>query len=96
MKKLIIVIIIIIVFSGCADVVVVDECLTPDRYGFLGGFWHGMVAPISFIGTLLSDDIAMYAINNNGGWYDFGFWLGIGGFSGTIFSSGSSKKRRIN
>jgi hypothetical protein len=38
------------------------------------------------------DDVAIYAVNNSGGWYDFGFLLGIGGFSGGIFR-GSRKKR---
>jgi hypothetical protein len=31
----------------------------------------------SFIGSIIWDDVAIYAVNNNGGWYDFGF---IGGF----------------
>ena len=68
----------LLLLSGCADVTVVDECLPTDPYGFWGGLWHGIVAPIAFIGSLFSDNIAMYAINNSGGWYDFGFWLGIG------------------
>ena len=70
---------VLVLFTGCADVAIVDECLTSDPYGFWGGLWHGIVAPISFIGSLFSDNIAMYAVNNSGGWYDFGFWLGIGG-----------------
>lgn len=65
-------------FASCADVIIVKECLPDNPYGFWGGLWHGMIAPISFIGSLFSDDIAMYAINNNGGWYDFGFALGAG------------------
>lgn len=89
MKKIILFVFVLIIFSGCADVTVVDECLPTDPYGFWGGLWHGIVSPISFIGSLLSDEIAMYAINNNGGWYDFGFWLGIGGLSGGI---GSGRK----
>lgn len=32
--------------------------------------------------------IAVYAIYNNGGWYDFGFFLGVGGFSATLLSPG--------
>jgi hypothetical protein len=31
----------------------------------------------SFIGSLIWDDVAVYAVHNNGAWYDFGF---VGGF----------------
>lgn len=65
--------------SSCADVQPqVKICLEGHVYGFWGGLWHGIIAPFSFIGSLFSDDIAMYAVNNNGGWYDFGFVLGVG------------------
>ena len=33
--------------------------------------------PISFIGSILDSDIAIYAINNTGGTYDFGFIIGL-------------------
>jgi len=64
--------------TGCADVTPVQECVTSDPYGFWGGLWHGLISPISFFGSIFTDDIAMYAKNNNGGWYDFGFVLGAG------------------
>ena len=75
---IVLVLMVLVMLTGCANVEVLDACLTPDPYGFWGGLWHGIVAPISFFGSLLSDDIAMYAVNNTGGWYDFGFWLGMG------------------
>lgn len=76
----------VILFTGCADVTVIDACTTTEPYGFWGGLWHGMIAPFSFFGSLFSDDIAVYAVNNNGRWYDFGFVLGIGALtsSGTV------------
>ena len=69
-----------IVFTGCADVSNVQECLPYEEhtYGFWGGLWHGMIFFFSLIGSAFSDNIAVYAVNNNGGWYDFGFWLGVG------------------
>lgn len=65
--------------TSCADVSHVQECLqsTEHTYGFWGGTWHGMIMVFSFIGSLFSDNIAIYAVNNNGAWYDFGY---IGGF----------------
>lgn len=46
-------------------------------YGFWGGTWHGMISGFSFIGSLFDNSIRVYAVNNNGHWYDFGF---VGGF----------------
>lgn len=68
-----------LLFTSCADVTNVQTCLPSDTYGFWGGLWHGIISPFAFIGRLFSDDIAVYAVNNNGAWYDFGFILGIGG-----------------
>jgi|TARA_R110000772_G_scaffold267357_1_gene391186 hypothetical protein len=76
-------------FTGCADVTLINECVTVAPYGFWGGLWHGIVAPFAFICSLFSDDIAMYALNNNGGWYDFGFVLG----AGILFGGGSSASK---
>ena len=66
--------------TGCADVSHVKECLdtAEHTYGFFGGVWHGMIAQFAFIGSLFSDDIAIYAVNNNGWPYNFGFVFGIG------------------
>lgn len=73
--------------SGCAEVTPIYDCVTDDPYGFLGGLWHGIVSPFSFIGSLFSKNIAMYAVNNNGGWYDFGFVIGSGILSRITMSS---------
>ena len=79
-----------VLFTGCADVTSIEACTTVAPYGFWGGLWHGMIAPFAWIGSLFSDDIAIYAVNNNGGWYDFGFILGIGALSSS--STSSAKK----
>ena len=67
-----------VLVTGCADPNNVQQCISGHTYGFWGGLWHGMIAPFAFIGSLCSDDIAVWAPNNNGGWYAFGFLLGIG------------------
>lgn len=68
-----------LMISGCADVTDVDACILEGEhtYGFWGGTWHGMISGPSFIGSLIWDDISIYAINNNGAWYDFGFIGGL-------------------
>lgn len=49
--------------------------------GFLGGLWHGIIAPIIFIVSLFNPDIRIYETNNQGRFYDFGFMLGIGAYA---------------
>ncbi len=78
---------------ACASPEAIDACVDPtDERGFLFGLIHGFLAPLTFIIGLFTDDVTMYAVNNSGGWYDFGFLLGIGGFSGGIFRSSRRKK----
>ncbi len=62
--------------------------LSPDGDvpGFFLGLWHGFIAPITFIISLFPNDLRIYAFPNAGLWYDFGFMLGISGFSGGIFA----------
>lgn len=50
--------------------------------GFWAGLWHGIIAPLIFIIGLFTSKVRVYETNNNGRWYDFGFLLGIGAFSG--------------
>lgn len=74
---------VLLFLTSCADVETTTECLKGYQYGFWAGIWHGWIAPISFIGSLFNDDIAVYAANNTGGWYTFGFLLGIGSLGGS-------------
>jgi hypothetical protein len=45
--------------------------------GFLLGVWHGFIFPVAWIISLFVDSVAVYAVPNNGGWYDFGYFVGI-------------------
>jgi hypothetical protein len=81
-----------ILLTGCANNEIVDQCLTGHKYGFLGGLWHGFIAPFDFIGMLFNKEITMYAQNNNGGLYALGFLLGSGGW-GFFGSKGASRVR---
>lgn len=60
------------------------EMVNPDEYiiyGFWYGLWHGTIAPITFVISLFNDNVVVWETHNNGGWYTFGFLLGIGGLS---------------
>ena len=49
---------------------------------FIRGVVDGLLAPISFVLSLFSDTIRMYAFPNIGRWYDFGFLLGLSVWGG--------------
>ena len=79
-----------ILFASCAQVNSVQACLSGEPYGFLHGLLHGFITPISFVAKLFGDDTAIYAVNNTGNWYDFGFLLGSSGWG---FLAGNRSKR---
>ena len=67
-----------LLLSGCADAVSFQAAAAHARVGFWHGLWHGMILPLSWVVSLFDPEFAIYAIYNNGGWYDFGFVLGLG------------------
>ena len=75
--------------SGCADTVTPDQIESMKPVGFWHGLWHGMILPFAWLVSLFSDGTAIYATYNNGGWYDFGFVLGVGALGGGASSSKS-------
>ena len=46
------------------------------------GIIDGLLAPISFVVSLFSDTIRMYAYPNIGRWYDLGFLMGLSAWGG--------------
>ena len=62
--------------------------------GFLWGLWQGCIAPVAFIVSLFSDTVRIYALPNAGRWYDFGFMIGIGGFTHGAWH-GSTRRKRL-
>ena len=78
--KLFLLAIVVLLLSGCADYVTFEQAATMEAVGFWHGLWHGMTCGITFLGYLFLDDTTIYAIYNTGGWYDFGFCLGVGAF----------------
>lgn len=68
---------ILLFITGCADSV--DYTLGDETaaVGFWYGLWHGMIAVVAFVVSLFDEKVAVYAVYNNGAWYDFGFVLGF-------------------
>jgi hypothetical protein len=53
----------------------------PDANGRLAGaaqgLWHGLIAPVTVIGSFFNPDMQMYEVHNNGREYNLGFFLGV-------------------
>jgi hypothetical protein len=63
-----------------------SDAIAPQAPGFLLGLWHGFIFPVAWIVSLFAPKVAIYAVPNNGGWYDFGYFLGI-----VVFGVGARK-----
>jgi hypothetical protein len=51
--------------------------VNPAGPGFLEGVLHGFIFPVAWAVSLFTDKIAVYAVPNNGGWYNFGYFIGV-------------------
>lgn len=82
---------VLFLISSCAEVEPVKDCLEGSQYGFFSGLLHGFITPVSFFVSLFDDNVAIYAVNNSGGFYDLGFLLGSGGWG---FLAGNKSKKK--
>lgn len=48
-----------------------------DPAGFFYGLWHGVISFIALIIHVFNDSVLVYESINSGGWYDFGFLIGV-------------------
>jgi hypothetical protein len=74
--------------AGCATQSA--AAVAPAAPGFLLGLWHGFIFPVAWALSLFMPDVAVYAVPNNGGWYDFGYFLGI-----VVFGVGARKSQTV-
>ena len=81
-------VLLLLLITSCAETQPIGECVEPDPDGFLNGLIHGVICPVTFIISLFNDEVAIYAVNNNGGWYNFGFLIGA-----TIILGGGARSR---
>ena len=75
--------------TACAATQAADA-VAPAAPGFWLGLWHGFIFPVAWIVSLFTDQVAIYAVPNNGGWYDFGYFLGV-----VVFGVGARKSHVI-
>ena len=66
------------------------DAVAPQAPGFLLGLWHGFIFPFAWLVSVFAPNIAIYAVPNNGGWYDFGYFLGV-----AVFGVGARKSHTV-
>ena len=90
MKRLFLYLILILAatffFTACATHSA-GQILNPP--GFLKGLLHGFILLFSFIASLFTD-YEIYAYPNVGGWYNFGYLIGVM----TFFGGGGAGAKR--
>lgn len=75
--------------SACAEAPLAIE----GTRGFFWGLFDGAVAPIAFVMSWFSDSVGIYGVPNSGGWYDFGFLLGLTFWAGGSHAATRSRNR---
>jgi hypothetical protein len=79
----------LLALAGCAATQAADA-VAPGAPGFWLGLWHGFIFPVAWLVSLFTDQVAIYAVPNSGGWYDFGYFLGI-----VVFGVGAKRGHTV-
>lgn len=82
-----------LLLAGCAAPGLAAVNL-PNTPGFWLGLWHGIIFPITFFVSLFNHDVGVYAAVNNGGWYNFGFFVGVAMSMGGGAGAGARGSRK--
>ena len=92
MRAALVVSILLLALSACAN-----QPAPPgvDLPGFWWGLLHGLIAPFALIAEIFTD-VRIYAFPNSGGWYDFGYIIGILSWGGGPGVGASRRRRRRN
>lgn len=95
-STLLIKIALLLLLSGCAagpNEMINTDITEGGIAGFWQGLWHGFIALFTFIISLFNDNVSIYEVHNNSGWYNCGFIFGAMMFFGG--SNGAKNKARV-
>ena len=81
---------IIITLLLCASCAGANTAAVDDGAGFWRGLVQGLIAPVALVISFFREDVAIYEVRNNGGFYDCGFLFGLSFWGG----GGAAASRR--
>ena len=67
-----------------------SDAVAAQAPGFWLGLWHGFIFPVAWVVSLFVSNVAIYAVPTNGGWCDFGYFLGI-----VVFGVGAKRSHPV-
>ena len=76
MKRTLILATLVLALAACTATQA-PTAVQPTAPGFWLGIWHGFIFPVTFVVSLFSDQISIYAVPNSGTLYDAGYFIGI-------------------
>jgi hypothetical protein len=94
LRVVVVLVVVVMVLSACTAGPNPTVGVDPpggDLAGFWLGLWHGIIAPVTFVISLFTDQVNLYEVHNSGNWYDFGFVLG----AGILFGGGGAGTRNV-
>lgn len=75
-RKTIISLVLMLALAACAQAIPVQPVQMYNVPGFFSGLLHGLILPIALVGSIFSDNVAIYSVVNSGFGYDLGFCIG--------------------
>jgi len=95
-SKLILLLSFVLLFTACTagDTQFAEQ----NKAGFFYGLWHGIISFITLIIHIFNDAVMIYETKNTGGWYDFGFLVGVTSIwgSGCHIKCKSAKEKKTD
>lgn len=79
----------LLVLAACAAHQV-PEAVHPGAPGFWLGLWHGFIFPVAFFLSLVLHDVSVYAVPNNGLFYNIGYFIGV-----VFLGVGANRGRKV-
>jgi hypothetical protein len=71
------IILVAVVLAACAPGADPAPGTGTDLAGFWLGLWHGFTLLFTFIVSLFNHSVGVYEVHNSGGWYNFGYVVGV-------------------
>ena len=87
-------VLLVVALAACAPAADPRAGTGTDPAGFWLGWWHGFTVLFTFIVSLFNHNVGIYEVNNTGGWYNFGYLLGVMMFWGGGGSGAAGSRRR--